>query len=285
MQRFHLRSVITAVVTSGFHGHGKVIGTAERRNKQRYKKWYHVFCLLDQVSVFKIRTSGDLCLHDLIGLLQKDRNKTKGNGHHHGDFMNRHMDLIQRAEKSLQTVCQMIRCGGQCHNGRSDHKVNKTDCHSSSKNKTFLRNLDDSETPQYFTWRQDNIEHNGDQKDHHNGLQTFEHEFHRNFGNCDHGHQKYRCHRISKKRMEQEHGNQKSQSSQEFGPGIQSVKNGFCRIILANGNISDHFSAPPSFNSGESEAFNAARMLSLASSTVVASASTFSPCSFKACMI
>ena len=163
--------------------------------------------------------------------------------------MNRHMDLIQRAEKSLQTVCQMIRCGGQCHNGRSDHKVNKTDCHSSSKNKTFLRNLDDSETPQYFTWRQDNIEHNGDQKDHHNGLQTFEHEFHRNFGKNDHRCQKYSCHCISRKCMEYKDRDDEHQRTHQLCSRIHFVQNGICRIILSYCNVSDHTSCPPSFSS------------------------------------
>ena len=83
----------------------------------------------------------------------------------------------------------------------------------------------------------------------------------------------------------EEHRDQKSQSSQKFGPWVQSVKNGFGRIILADSNISDHFSAPPFFSNGESAAFSATRMLFLASSTVVASASTFIPCSFRACMI
>ena len=111
MQRFHLGPVISSVVTSCFHCHSQIIGTAESRNKQRHKKGNHVFRLLDQVSVFEIRPSGDLCLHDLIRFLKKDRDKTKGNGHHHCDLMNRHTDLVQRAEQSLQTICQMIRCG------------------------------------------------------------------------------------------------------------------------------------------------------------------------------
>ena len=133
--------------------------------------------------------------------------------------------------------------------------------------------------------RQDDIEHNRDQKDHNDSLQTLEHEFHRNLGYCDHSYQKCCCHRISEKCMKQEHRDQKSQSSQKFGPWVQSVKNGFGRIILANGNISDHFSAPPLFSNGEFACASAARILSLASSTVVASASTYSPCSFSACMI
>ena len=273
------------MVTPCFHGHCQIIGAAERRNKQRHKKGYHIFRLLDQVSVFEICTSGDLCFHDLIRLLQKDRDKSKGNGHHHGDLMYRHPDLVQRTEQSLQTICQLIRRGSQCHDGRSDHKVNKTDRHSSCKNKAFPCDLDDPETPQHFARRQDDIEHNRDQKDHNDSLQTLEHEFHRNLGYCDHGYQKCCCHRISEKCMKQEHRDQKSQSSQKFGPWVQSMKNGFGRIILANGNISDHFSAPPLFSNGEFACASAARILSLASSTVVASASTYSPCSFSACMI
>ena len=285
MQRLHLGSVISAMITSCFHCHGQIIGTSKSRNKQRYKKGNHVFCLLDQISIFEICTSGNLRFHDLISLLQKDRDKTKGNGHHHGDLMNRHADLVQRAEQSLQTICQLVRCGRQRHNRRSDHKINKTDRHSSCKNKPFFCYLDDSETPQHFARRQNNIEHNRDQKDHNDSFQTLEHEFHRNLGNRDHGNQKYGRNCISQKSMEQEHRDQKSQSSQKFRPGIQSVKNGFGRIILANGNVSDHFSAPPLFSNGEFTCLSATRILSLASSTVVASASTERPCAFSACII
>ena len=94
--------------------------------------------------------------------------------------MHRHMELIQRAEQTLQSVSQLIRCGGQRHNGRTNYQVNQSDRHSASQHQAFLCHLNKTKLPHYLTRSQDHIKKYGDQKQHENGLQTFKNKLHRN---------------------------------------------------------------------------------------------------------
>ena len=112
-QRLHLRSSLTAAVPSGFHRHRKVICPAKCRNKKRNKQRYQAFCFLDQSAALKIGTSCHLSFHDLVCLIEQDRDKTKCDGHHHGYLMHRNFDDFQRGKGFFQSVRQIIRCRSQ----------------------------------------------------------------------------------------------------------------------------------------------------------------------------
>ena len=94
LKRFHLCSALAAAVASRLHGHREVRGTAERGYEKWYKKRYHGFRLLDQVSALEISASRHLRFHDLICLLDQDRDKPERNGHHHGHLVDRNADLL-----------------------------------------------------------------------------------------------------------------------------------------------------------------------------------------------
>ena len=196
-QRFHLGTVIAPVITPCFHRHCKIIRTAESRNKQRYQKRHHVFYFLDQISVFKICTSRDLCLHDLVRFFQKNRNKTKRNRHHHCNLMYRDMDLIQWTKAFFQSVGQLIRSSRQCHKRRADYQIDQSDCHADRHGNTFFCDLEDSKSNDCLTRCKKNIKHHRDQQDHKDCFQSLKDKLHRNCGNQDHSCQKYGCYRIS----------------------------------------------------------------------------------------
>ena len=195
------------------------------------------------------------------------------------------MKLIQRAEQTLQAISQLVRCRRQCHNRRTDHQINQSDCHSTCQHQTFLCYLNKSQLPYHLTRGKNHIKKYGDQKKHKNSLQTFKNKLHRNLGQKDHSCKKYSSHCISCEGVEQKYRYNKSNGSYQFGSWIQLVNHGICRIILSNGNISDHSLLPPFLRSEGFCFFKASRIVSLASSTVVAVVSTFRPFSESACMI
>ena len=67
------------------------------------------------ISTFKICTSGNLCLHNLVRLLQKNWDKAKCYRHCHSDLVNRNMNFVQRSKQLLNSICQLIRRRCKCH--------------------------------------------------------------------------------------------------------------------------------------------------------------------------
>ena len=198
--------------------------------------------------------------------------------------MNRYVDLIQRTETFFQSVCQLIGRSGQCHQRGTDYQIDKSYCHLHCKGNALSGNLEDSKFPQYFSWCKKNIKYHGDHQNHKDRFQPFENKFYRDFGRNNNTCQKQCCHCISQYRTEQEYGNDKEQCSCKFGSGIQLMNHRSDRIILSDGNISNHPLEPP-FSKGEFFSFRAFRISSLASSTVMSPGSTFSPLAFSECMI
>ena len=141
LERFHLGTAFTAMVTACFHGHSQIGRAAEGRNKQRHQKRNHALRLLDQVAALKIGTSCHLCFHDLVRFFHQNRNKTQSNGHHHGNLMNRHTDLIQKAQTLFESICQLIGCGRQRHNRRTDYQIDQAQCHKTGRTDALMRNF------------------------------------------------------------------------------------------------------------------------------------------------
>ena len=112
-----LCAAVAAAVTAGFHGHGQVCGPAESGDKQGHQERHHGLCLLYQIACLKVGSPGHLGLHDFIGFLHQNGNKSQGNGHHHGNLVDRHPEPLQKTKALLQTVCQLVRRGGQRHDG------------------------------------------------------------------------------------------------------------------------------------------------------------------------
>src|SRR5699024_1856104 len=65
-KRLHLCSAFAATIAPGLHCHGKVIGSPERRDKQRHENWNHGLGLLDNISTVQIRSPCDLGFHNLV---------------------------------------------------------------------------------------------------------------------------------------------------------------------------------------------------------------------------
>ena len=59
--------------------------------------------------------------------------------------MNRHMNLVQRPKQSFQTIGQLVRCGGQCHDRCTDDQKYQTDTHLDGEPDTFFGNFQDPE--------------------------------------------------------------------------------------------------------------------------------------------
>ena len=201
--------------------------------------------------------------------------------------MDRYMEFVQRRQTFFHTVRQMIRCGGQCHHGRAHDQKCQPDRHKGGLFYTFHRKGQLPDPDKRRSRREEHIKDHSDQKQYHDRLQTFYHKAERHFGSLDHNGQENSCHQIHQKRTVQKQRNDKGQCSDQLHSGIQPMDHGFCRIILSDGDITDHKAAPfpgsvfsdTVFFNGRFRAFNIAFF---ASSTVVASVSISQPFSFNA---
>jgi len=127
VQLLHLRTSFAATVTARLHRHRELIGTAERREKERHEHGYDGSHPPHDTAVLKVRPACLLRLHDAIQFLQQRRNKAQGNRHHHRQLMYGNAHTAQRREKCLQPVGQAqrarrrLRPHGPRHRGLRPH--------------------------------------------------------------------------------------------------------------------------------------------------------------------
>ncbi len=242
-QGLHLGPPFSAPVTPGLHGHGQVVGPSEGGHKEGHQDRDHALGPLDDVPALQICPPGDLGLHDLIRLFQKDGDEPQGDGHHHGHLMDRHMDLLQRIQKFLNAVGQRVWRGGEGHKGRPDDQVDQPDPHVHRRVQPTCRDGEDPPLPEHLPASgEKQIEKDGDQKQQHNGLQSLHNIGERHFGHTDDPHQEDGGHQIPCKIPEQKQGDQVQKGADDLHPRVQPVEDTFCRIILSDGNISNHAS-------------------------------------------
>ena len=182
LQWFHLCSSIPAMVTSCFHCHCKIIRPSECRYEQWHKDRDHCLCPLQDISRFKICPSCDLCFHDLIRLFQKDWNKAESDRHHHCNLMHRNMDPVQRMKQLFDSVCQAVRGGRKCHDGRSHHQKDQSHRHKNACPQTALRDCKDSIMKEDIsTPRKEQVHQHCKKQQDHNGFQSSDNKFYRHF--------------------------------------------------------------------------------------------------------
>ena len=70
-------------------------------------------------AALKVRAPGLLGGHDLVRLLDQGGDEPQGDGHHHGQLMDRHMDLFHPAQQPLQPVGEADGAGGVGHQERA----------------------------------------------------------------------------------------------------------------------------------------------------------------------
>ena len=198
---FHLGAAFTAPVTSGLHRHREVVGSAEGGDKEGDQKRDQTLDLFDQVFALEVSASGDLRLHDLVRLLHQDRDKAKGDRHHHRDFMHRHMDLLEGPHEALQRVCQLGRRGRQGHDRRAQDQKTQSQCHLDGKGEALFGDLEEAKLPDHFAGRQKKVEAHRDQKKKEDRLHTSHDIAERYIGEHDHRRQEQGCQQISDQRV------------------------------------------------------------------------------------
>ena len=94
LQHMELGSALAAVVAAALHGRGQLVGPPEGADEQRHQNGNQGLGLLDQAATLKVRAPGLLGRHDLVRLLDQRGNEPQGDGHHHGQLMDRHMEPL-----------------------------------------------------------------------------------------------------------------------------------------------------------------------------------------------
>ena len=132
-----------------------------------------------------------------IRFLQKNRDKAKGNGHHHGDVMHWNAYFLQGLQQRFQSVRQLIGRGGQRHDRRSDDQIDQPDSHAYRSNHPFPRDSDDPEMNQRRSRRENHVKKQGNQEQYDDRFQSLYHKTKRDFRKPDHCSQKNGRHQIA----------------------------------------------------------------------------------------
>jgi len=164
------------MVAAALHGHGQLIGTAERRDKQRDQDRHQCLDALGEGAAVQHGTAGLLGVHDLFGFLNQSRDKPQGNRHHHGQLMHRKVQLSQRAQQALDGIGQHNGAGrvgqkaGACNEG--------ADAHSQQNGVLDALGIDVQHPEMHqrlpLPCDEEKVQHGGEEDYGHDGLQAFQ---------------------------------------------------------------------------------------------------------------
>ena len=137
------------MVAAAFHGHGKLVRTAERADEQGDQHRHQCLDAVHELAVIQHCAAGFLGVHDLFGLIDQQRDKPQGDRHHHGKLMHRQVQLGKGFQQRLNGIRQHNGAGGvgqqagagdQCHNAhRHQHRIAHTLAVDVDKAKVYQR--------------------------------------------------------------------------------------------------------------------------------------------------
>ena len=210
----------------------------------RYQQRDHSLGPLEDISGFKVRAPGLLGGHDLVRLLDQGGDKAQGNGHHHGQLVDRHMDLLQRAQQALQPVCQADGAGGIGQKERPHDEHGNAQHHEEGGLNALDGDLEDPPPPDLRARGIKQVQNRGKGDDEQHRLQPPHQGPGRHSGNGHTGDQHRRHQRIGHEPLCQEQGGDVYHDQDQLRSGVQLVGNGISGEILAQGDILQH-GAPP----------------------------------------
>ena len=92
------------MVAAALHGHGQLVGPAERRDEERNEDGHQGLDALGEVTGIQHGAAGLLGVHDLFRFLDEGGDEPQRDGHHHSQLMHREVHLGQRAQQVLDGV-------------------------------------------------------------------------------------------------------------------------------------------------------------------------------------
>ena len=160
--------------------------------------------------------------------------------------MDRHLDDLQRIHQAFQPVRQGDGRGGVGQQeGRGDQHQN-THQH---KGRTLRAAGGDGNAPEIHQHPavlvKKQIQHAGENKDHHQRLHAPDDGFSRNGGNFDYCQQEQEQHAVGYPPGGNEKRHHVYDQNNELRSGVEAVNDGIAREILAEGNVFKHGSFPP----------------------------------------
>ena len=100
------------MVAAAFHGHGKLVRTAERADEQGDQHRHQCLDAVHELAVIQHCAAGFLGVHDLFGLINQQRDKPQGDRHHHGKLMHRQVQLGKGFQQRFNGIRQHNGAGG-----------------------------------------------------------------------------------------------------------------------------------------------------------------------------
>ena len=165
--------------------------------------------------------------------------------------MYRHAHLFQGVHESLQAVRQSDGRGGV---GQKESAGNQHENPSHHHQRPGQASGGDGKHPELHqhlpVLGKEQVQHTGENQNHHQGLHAPQDGFERNGGQPDDNRQKQEHQAVGDPALRQEQGNDVHHQHGQLGSGIQPVNHGLTREILTQGNILKHGSSLPS--SGQS---------------------------------
>ena len=196
---------------------------------------------MKDIAVLKVSASGQLRLHDLVCLLQQDRDKPERDTHHHRDLVHGNMNLLERSKQCLDPVRQRGRRGRQRHQRRTDNQIDQTDRQINCRRQACLgdRQFADAHDD-IAALEHKEIEQRSHQQQNHNRFKAPDHEAERHLGRLDDENQPERGQQIGHDASGQKERYQKQQRADQLKPRVQLVDHALRFIVLSDRYISNH---------------------------------------------
>ena len=200
---------------------------------------------MNEIAGVKIGAAGPLSRHDFVGLLDQGRDKPQGNGHHHGQFMDGNMDLLQRIEQLLQPVGEHDRGGGiGQQKGAGDQHHNAPD-HKNGVADSLPGDGKHPERDHRITRRVKDVQDCGDDQNNQNRFQAAQKGLWLDAGDCHAQTEQGEEHNIGNDSAGQEQRHDIENGQQQLGPRVHAVNRRIAGEKLPQRNILERHSPHP----------------------------------------
>ena len=138
--------------------------------------------------------------------------------------MDRNPNPLQRIEKVLDGIRQLVGRGGKSHQRGSDDQQGKPDGHFHSKGKSLFCDLQKGDPEELFAGCQKQVKSHCDQQQDQDRFHTTHNISDRNIRKFDHGDQKDSTDSVADKRIHHKKGDNVYQCPNDLDPGVKPVK-------------------------------------------------------------
>ena len=241
-QLFEAGAALAPVVAAALHGHGQFVRPAESRDEQGDEDGHQRVHPLLEGARIQHGAPGFLGVHDLLGLLNEGGDEPQGNGHHHGQFMHREVELGQGPQQLLDGVGEADGAGGVGEQAGARNEGHHPHRHQHRIAHPFRVDPQKSQLQQGLAGAGDEkeIQQGGEQHDGQDGLEALENQLEGDLAQAvqhpQHQDVQHQSQRVGGHEQDDDIGH----GEQQFQAGVQPVDHRIAGKMLPDGDVPQH---------------------------------------------